>query len=326
MADAGRRLSLSAWVWVLIAGLAVFELVAHPLIHAAIPSEESWEAASAFVRARYQPTDRIVAAPAWADPIVRSYLGDLLSLRMAAPSDLAGIDRVWEVGIRGATTRAEPPALEEDFDGVRVRMWSISTDEVLYDFVEEVEHARVELVGADGTHVCPWTSTPPGGGGLGGGPMAPPERFVCDSRRPWLWVGATVLMDLELRPRRCVWQHPAGTDPVRVTFPDTPLGERLVIHGGVDYSIERQRAHGPVTLRVWIDDRLVGELVHRDGDGWSGIEVDTSELGLERAAVRFETTAKDPTARLFCWAASTTRRRSPADDTQHRLYGGVHDE
>jgi hypothetical protein len=78
-----------------------------------------------------------------------------------------------------------------------------------------------------------------------------------------------------------------------------------VIRGGIDYNSERRRAHGPVTLRVWIDDRLAGELVHHDGDGWSGIDVDTSELGLERATVRFETTAKDPTARLFCWSAST---------------------
>jgi len=305
VAKAGRKLSLAAWVWVLIAGLAVFELVAHPLIRAAIPRDESWEAASAFVRARYQPTDRIVAAPSWADPIVRAHLGDLLSLRMAAPSELVGIDRVWELSIRGASTRDESPALEEDFDGVRVRMWPVSTDHVLYDFVENVEHAEVEIVAGDRSKACPWLRASPSRAGLGRGPMTPEERFVCDPRRPWLWVGATVMQDLELRPRRCVWQHPAGTEPVRATFPDALLGERLVIRGGIDYNSERRRAHGPVTLRVWIDDRLVGELVHHDGDGWSGIDVDTSELGLERATVRFETTAKDPTARLFCWSAST---------------------
>jgi hypothetical protein len=305
VAEAGRKLSLAAWVWVLIVGLAAFELVAHPLIRAAIPSDESWEAASAFVRARYESTDRIVAAPSWADPIVRSHLGDLLSLRMAAPGDLAGIDRIWEVGIRGATTRDEPPALDEDFDGVRVRMWPVSTDRVLYDFVESIADARVVLVGESGAEVCPWTRARPTRGGLGHGPMTPSERFVCDPRRPWIWVGPTVLQDLELQPRRCIWQHPAGTEPVRVTFPDAPLGERLVIRGGIDYNHERRRVHSPVTLRVWIDNRLVGELVHRDGDGWSGIDVDTSRLGLDRAEVRFETTANDPTARLFCWSAST---------------------
>jgi len=307
--EAGRKRSLAAWVWVLIAGLAAFELVAHPLIHAAIPSDESWEAASAFVRAAYESTDRIVAAPSWVDPIVRSHLGDLLSLRRAAPSDLAGIDRIWEVGIRGATTRNAPPALEEDFDGVRVRMWHVTSDEVLYDFVEEVEHAQVELIGADGPQACPWESASPGRGGLGTGPMAPSNRFVCDPGRPWLWVGATILADLDLRPRRCIWQHPAGADPVRVTFHDVRLGERLVVRGGVDYEFERRRAYGPVALRVWVDDRLAGELVHHDGDGWSGIDIGTSELGLERATVRFETTARDPEARRFCWAAATRSHR-----------------
>ena len=325
MPEAGRKLSLAAWVWVLIAGLAVFELVARPLIHAAIPSDESWEAASAFVRARHEPTDRLVAAPSWADPIVRSHLGDLLSLRAAAPSDLAGIDRVWEISIRGATTRDEPAALEEHFDGVRVRMWPVSTDEVLYDFVENIENAEVELVGTDGSKACPWMSARPSGGGLGHGPMTPSKRFVCDPRRPWLWVGATVLQDLELQPRRCIWQHPAGTDPVRVTFPDAPLGERLVVRGGIDYNSERRRVHGPVTLRVWIDGRLAGELVHHDGDGWSGIDLDTSELGFDRAEVRFETSARDPTARLFCWSASSQRARSPVVDAKRRFYGGRSD-
>jgi len=318
--EAGRKRSVAAWVWVLIAGLAIFELVAHPLIRAEIPGEESWEAAAAFVRGRYESTDRIVAAPAWADPIVREHLGDLLSLRMAAPPDAAGIDRLWELSIRGASSRDEPADLEKDFDGVRVKMWSLPSDELIYDFVEEITGAKVELVQADQPKTCSWVRARPAPGGLERGPMSPSERFVCDGRRPWLWVGATVLSDLELQPRRCVWQHPAGSDPVRVTFVDVPVGDRLLVHGGIDYQAERQRIHAPVTLRVWIDHQIAAELVHLDGDGWSGIEIDTSELGLERATVRFETTADDPDARLFCWSASSVRRRSPADAAERRLH------
>ncbi|UCH28827.1 MAG: hypothetical protein JSV06_11185 [Myxococcales bacterium] len=304
MAEAGRKLSLAAWVWVLIAALAAFELVAHPLILAAIPSDESWEEASAFVRARFGPSDVLVAAPAWADPIVRYELGDLTSLRMAAPVNLAGVGRVWELAIRGATTRDDPPLLEEDFGGVRVRMWPMDSPALLYDFVEEIEHADVELVVDGERRACPWTQARPDRGGLGRGPMMPTERFICDPRRPWLWVGATVLADLDLRPRRCIWQHPAGTAPVRVTFSDVPVGERLVVHAGVDYGVERRRAHAPVTLAVWIDAELAGELVHHDGDGWSRLEIDTSGHGAQRATVRFETTAPDPAARLFCYSAS----------------------
>jgi len=309
VAKAGQTGSLAAWAWALIAGVAIFELLAHTWIQARIPSDGSWEAASAFVRERYRSGDRIVGAPSWVGPIVRNHLGDLLPLRTAALSDLGGIDREWEISIRGARSRKEPPDLEEQFDEVRVRMWFLNGDRVRYDFVEQIEHAEVELVTPDGPHPCPWIRERPAGGGLGYGPMPPAVRFVCDSQRPWLWVGATVLTDLDLQPRRCVWQHPAGADPVRVTFSEVPIGDRLMIHGGIDYNSERQRVHGPVVLRVWIEDRLVGELIHRDGDGWSGIEIDTSDFALDRATVRFETTADDPNARLFCWSASTRRDR-----------------
>ncbi|MBT8452477.1 MAG: hypothetical protein KJO40_10965 [Deltaproteobacteria bacterium] len=309
MARAARNPGLAAWVWVPIAALAVFELVAHSTIEAAIPSDASWEAAAAFVRARHRPADRIAGAPAWVDPIVRQRLGDLLSLRMAAPPDSAGIDRLWELSIRGARSRDEPPALEQEFDGVHVRMWTLLGDELVYDFAEEIAGAKVELVGADRSEVCPLMAARQMPGGLERGPMTPRERFVCDPRRPWLWVGATVLSDLDLEPRRCIWQHPAGRDPVRVTFTEVPLGDRLLVHGGIDYQIERRRNHGPVTLRVWINERIAAELLHEDGDGWASLEIDTSELLGQTATVRFETTADDPTARLFCWSASSVRNR-----------------
>lgn len=312
MAEALRRASPGAWVWVLVAGLALLELVVQARISAAVPTERAWEEASAFVRARFEDGDRIVASPGWADPIMRKHLGDLLSLQAAAPSDLGGARRVWELSIRGASAHGDATELEQVFGRVTVRMRSVATEALLYDFVEEVEHATVELRGPGANRPCPRQIARPERGGLFRGPMTPSKRFICDPKRPWLWVGATVIADLELEPRRCVWQHPAGASPVRATFYEVPLGDRLSVRGGIDYSNERWLTGAPVTLRVWIDDELVAELVHRDGDGWSGADVDTSTMGVARATVRFETTAPDSTARLFCWAAST--RRGPADE------------
>ncbi len=307
---AGRRQRAAAWLWLLVAAVACFEIGADAWIRNAVPTEESWDRASDFVRERFGPHDRVVAAPAWADPIVRFHLGDLLTLRAAAPSDLAGFERLWELSIRGASTRDDPPALEREIDGIRVRMWELDTAPIVYDFVEQITQGEVSLVERGAARSCPWVEEPAGSGGLGRGPMPPEERFVCDPRRPWLWVGATVMADLSLRPRRCVWQHPAGPDPVRVTFSDVPLGEALVVHGGLDYEHERWRAGAPVVLRVWIDDRLAGEMVHRDGDGWSALSIDTRAIGLDRASVRFETSATDATARLFCWSASTRQKEA----------------
>ncbi|MBT8469948.1 MAG: hypothetical protein KJN97_14485, partial [Deltaproteobacteria bacterium] len=67
--------------------------------------------------------------------------------------------------------------------------------------------------------------------------------------------------------------------------------------------------HAPVTLRVWINDQMAAELVHEDGEGWSGLEIDTSEHPRGSAIVRFETSADDPSSRLFCWSASSVRAR-----------------
>jgi len=308
VADAGQKQGFAAWAWALVACVALLEVGAQPLIRAAVPDDDAWKSAADFVRARYRPTDRIVAAPLWVDPIVRHHLGDLLSFSMAAPSDSAGIDRVWELSVRGAVSRSDPPDIEEDFGGVWVRMWRLSPENIEYDFVDHVTQAEVELVGPEGPGRCPYRKVRPDRGGLGRGPMPPDSRFVCDGRRPWLWVGQTVLADLELRPRQCISQHPAGLEPFRVTFFDVPLGDRLVVHAGIDYTAERQQIYSPVTLRVFIDDQLAGELVHHDGDGWSRTEVDTSELGPGPSTVRFETTTTDPKARLFCWAASSRSR------------------
>jgi hypothetical protein len=290
---------------VCIAVLSVFELVAHPIIRAAVPRDASWGEAAAFVRDEFRPGDRIVAAPSWTDPIVRHWLGDLASLRAVAPPDDGGFDRLWELSIRGATTRNEEPALERRFGGVRVRLWNLEGPRLLYDFVEQVGRAQVELLEEGAAKSCPWTRGDPDPGGLERGPMWPAERFVCDPERPWLWVGPTIVADLELHARRCIWQHPAGAEPVRTTFQDVPLGERLIIRAGVDYQVERRRAHAPVTLTVFIDDEVVGVLVHHDGDGWSGLDIDTSRRIDQRAIVRFETTASEPAERLFCFSAST---------------------
>ncbi len=309
MADPGPKSSLTAWVWVLVACVAIFELVAHPVIRAGVPSGDSWEDATGFVRERFEPNDRIIAAPRWVDPIVRSYLGDLSSPALASATDFAGVDRVWEVGVRGATHRSEPPLLEEFFGGVHVRMWQVRSDEVLFDFVEEIERAQVDLFTGQGIQPCPFVHAKVEGGGLGHGPLPPPDRFVCDSARPWLWVGATVMADLDLEPRRCVWQHPAGREPVRATFHEVPLGDKLVVHGGLDYNNERTAGNIAVRLRVFIDDRLAGEMRHQDRDGWSRLEIDTARLEGTAHQVRIETTAAKSHARTFCWSAAARRER-----------------
>ena len=192
-----------------------------------------------------------------------------------------------------------------------MRRWAADTDTVVYDFVDHVPSATVSLVTPDGPQACPWGPAGNHGGGLGRGPLEPAERFVCDPQRPWLWVAPTVTVDLDLLPRRCVWQHPAGKDPVRSTFTRVPLGEKLVLDAGLYYSSERKRELAPVTVRVLIDGKPSGELVHHDGDGWARTEIDTSQRKGHVATVSIETVTDRPFQRTLCWAA-TTRNGSPS--------------
>lgn len=289
-----------------VLGVAAVEILGHFVVRSRVVPEEDWKAAADFVRNAHRPKDAVVVAPDWADPLLRLHFGELISLRDAAAADGDGYERLWVVSIRGHRSPSEPgrPELDRSFGSVRVRRFSLPRTTVLYDFVDHVADAQVELEQGGARSPCRWArraGTRPGG--LGDGPMWPAQRFDCDPRRPWLWVGETVMTDLDLRPRRCIWQHPAGKEPVRITFRDVPLGERIVVHGGLHYFQERELDRGPVRLVVSVDGEPVGEMVHRDGDGWKRME--SVALGRERGEVTIEVMADDPHLRTFCWSGST---------------------
>ena len=61
------------------------------------PTDADWAAAAQEVRAGFRPGDLIVAAPAWADPILRVHLGDLIPVEVAGRLDDDRFARVWEV-------------------------------------------------------------------------------------------------------------------------------------------------------------------------------------------------------------------------------------
>jgi hypothetical protein len=299
-------------VWLVFLALAVVEVVGHFVVRSRVVTREDWEVAAARVRAEHRAGDLVVVAPSWADPLLREHLGDLLTLEDAGRSDLAQYQRLWVLSIRGhRPTEAppEPPSFDEQHGRVRVLRWDLTPDAVLYDFTEHVREARVTMVEGESESPCPWREEHrPRGGGLGAGPMTPAARHQCDPRRPWLWVGTTVQDDLELQPRYCIWQHPAGPEPIRATFTDVPLGERIVLYGDIYYEHERHRENGPLSVAVRVDGEEIGRMVHADGDGWKRMVASTQRPGQprrERGTVTIEVSAPNPHLRSFCWAATT---------------------
>ena len=298
------------WWWLGLIIFALVEVSGHAVIRSRVPPLADWKAAAALVREQLKPRDAITVAPAWTDPVLRWFLGDRISPAMAGRSDLAAYDRLWALSIRDARPEEAPaykPELVRRFGRVQVLRWKLPESTVVFDLVEQAPSAEVTLVRRGVERPCPLQRLAPGpGGGLGLGVIAPAERAVCDRGRSWLWVAPVVTEDLDLKPRRCVWQHPDGAEPIRVAFHDVPLGRSMVFYGGLYYEHERMRQGGPVQVSILINNKRVAKMVHLDGEGWKRLSFSTRDAGQSqpKGDIAVEVSAEHPHRRGFCWAAT----------------------
>ncbi len=286
------------------------------VIRSRVATSADWVAATSHVRRAFQKGDQILTAPSWSDATTRMHLGDLISLEMAGAAPFDVFNRTWVLSIRGERRPEESTfrkvAYEHEFGRVTVRRYDNDLanrqgeDAVLYKFVENLRSARVEIVspGAPGgARECPFTTTQDiGTGGLGQGSLSPRGRFTCDGSRPGLWVGETVIEDMSLAPRTCIWQHPQGEDPVRVTFPVVPRGKELVIGTDLYYEHQRGETGADITLVVRSGAHEIGRIVHRDGDGFiTRAFALPQDLGAAMP-ISVETTSANANLRSICWS------------------------
>lgn len=310
----GERVRSAIWLIPLLFALA--ELLGHAVMRGRVATDDDWRRAGEYVRPRIGPRTQVLAAPDWVEPQMRRELGDVLGLDRVGSLDLAPFDRVYLLSVRGhlpPTLEGRAPVGVRRFGEVTVARFELGPSPMLYDFVAHLEDARVERI-VDGVAApCPSVRVPGRGGGLGFGPYWPEERFVCDAERPWLFVAKTVNEDRDLRLRTCVWQHPQGDEPIRVTFPDVPLGARIVFDADIYYEHERNEVHGPVPfeLRVAIDGHDVATMRHFDGQGRKRMVV-ASPGGARRGAVSIETTTANPHLRTICWSGRTETEHDEA--------------
>ena len=303
-----QRLASARHLWLLVPLLALIEVASLAVRVSRVAPHSDWRAAATFVRAQQRPGDLITSAPAWTDPVLRLVLGDRVTLAQTGRSDPDAFTRMWALTVRGERPHDAPPRdpdFEQAFGKVRVLRWDLGASPVRFDLVEHVREAEVVRVEGASELPCPWRVGSAEGGGVGAGTETPAARFLCDPRRPWLWVAPVVNEDLSLEARYCVYQHPPGTEPVRVTYHDVPLGTRLVLYGGVYATHERMGENGPIEVAVKVDGIVVGTMTHRDLDGWKRMEAATAERPGTRGDVSIEVTAVNPNLRTFCWAART---------------------
>jgi hypothetical protein len=254
------------------------------------PTSADWEAAARQIRAGHRAGDLIVAAPAWADSILRVHLGDLIPPEIAGRLDDGRFGRVWEVSQRGArataTARGEVRS-EQKFGRLTVRLVERAPERVRYDFVDRWRDAEVRRVeaGASPGILCRDTG----------------ERIQCPDighnyvRRQIVEVDTTL--------RMAVFAHPVPRAAVVIEYPNVPIGRALLVGTGLHNVWMRKEAQGPVDLRIVIPGRLDVTLTTRNEDGWKRTRIDTSAFAGAVVPVRFEVTSPAPHARHFAFAA-----------------------
>jgi hypothetical protein len=282
-----RRLALGAAV--AVAALALAETLSALIAPHRAPTDADWRAAEAEVRAGFRPGDLIVAAPGWADPIMRMHLGDLIPIATAGRMDAARFARVWEISQRGARApeaRSGALALERRHGALTVRRVERAADAVTYDFLARWADARVSRVDARGAAVdCPLQG----------------DRFQCPQigfnyvRRQIVEVDTTL--------HQALLAQPVGGAKVVVEFPAVRLGREIAVGTGLSNVWMRKAAHGPVDLAVAIDGQPALRVTTRNESGWLISHVDTAGRAGQTAVVRFEITSPEPYARHFAFAA-----------------------
>lgn len=289
-AAARARLSAGLLAGVAIALLALVETAVALIAPLRAPTQADWEGAARHVRNGHRAGDLVVAAPTWADAILRVHLGDLIPPEIAGRLDDERFGRVWEIGQRGAHAPAAARGEVRDerrFGRLTVRLVERRPEVVRYDFVERWRDAEVRRREGSDPSGIPCRDTG--------------ERIQCPDivhnyvRRQ--------IVEVDTSLRLALFAHPVPHAAVVIEYPAVPLGRTLVIGTGLHNVWMRKEAQGPVELRVVSPGILDVTFTTRNEDGWKRTRIDTSAHAGATVPVRFEVTSPAPHARHFALAA-----------------------
>ncbi|MEO8214287.1 MAG: hypothetical protein ABI560_13895 [Myxococcales bacterium] len=281
-----------AWGAVGLILLAVLETAQALVAPGRAATAADWQAATQQLRADFQPGDLIVAAPAWADPVMRMHVGDLLPVAYAARMDDARFGRVWVLGQHDAHAPEElgrGAVFNHHFGALTLRRFDRPPAQITYDFLERWQDARV-IDWDPGRRVaspCPWAG----------------DSFVCPR------TGNTVrrtLVEVEQQIRRAILAPPVAGEIIALEFPAVPLGRELVIAAGLHDTWAR-KSPGTAHLEVWVAGQPVQSADIGNRSGWHRLRIDTAARAGQTVPVRFQISAPQPTLRYLAFAAEARR-------------------
>ncbi len=221
----------------LLALVAIWEVVVIARAGADVPSDGDWQQASAAVRARHRDGDLILFAPDWIDPVGRLHLGDLIPVAMAGRMDAARYGRIWELSARGARapeTRGLHPSWQHAFGELEVRLFERTPAVVLTDFVSAFAP------------------------GMARGPAA------------------VSLQEVGFQPHRCVLARPRPGGTVEVRYPAARLGAQLVGYVGLADVFTRRDDREPARLEVSVAGTTVADVIAGNDAGWVRFQAATT--------------------------------------------------
>jgi hypothetical protein len=303
------QLALRRWAFALVPAAGLLELGAHEVQVHSVVSDDEWMGARVAVDAGWKPGDLVVFEPEWADPLGRHFFGDRLAgVPNEARPDETRFARAFEVSMRGfhapALASWAPKEVRKVGPFTITTLENPSPAHLQDDLLSHASPDGMRVSSVDGAaeSPCRWTHGPTTAGGLGSGPSVPGDRFTCEGGS---FLGVTVIRDLSDAPRRCFSAPPAGgTRALRVTFSNVLFGGALHGHAGIQNENERNRTGAPVTLTWRANGRVLGKVVHHDGDGWKGFELGTTDLAGQRGELVAEV-ASSERARQYCFEADT---------------------
>jgi hypothetical protein len=269
--------------------LALVETLVAVIAPLRAPRDRDWISAEQTVRAGFHPGDLIVAAPAWADPVMRMHLGDLIPLAIAGRMDGARYARVWEIsqhGARAAEGRDGRVIAETRHGALTVRRIERAAAPVSFDFVARWNEASVSRVDAGGAVIpCPFQN----------------DRFQC----PHIGFNYVKrqIVEVDTTLRQALLTQPVDRARVVIEFPAVRLGREIAVATGLSNVWMRKAAQGTVDLTVAIDGRPALHVTTANQSGWLISHVDTAARAGQTAAVRFEVSSPAPYARHFALAA-----------------------
>jgi hypothetical protein len=321
--EAKRRIDWRTWVFAAVPAFGLFELTLHFVQMSSVVSDADWSAAKEVVESLAKPEDLVTYAPAWVGPVAREHFGpQIATLEREARPDDTRFPQAIEVSIRGQRL----PELdgwrlegERHVGAVTIRTLENPAPVKLKD--DLLLHVRPDemsvAVDHGGEHECLFGRGGAVSGGLGSGTATPSERFSCPGGGA---VGVTILPAIDYTPHRCLSAPPAGSGGVtRIRFASIAFGTVLHGHHGIAVEQERDKKGPPVTLAFRVpevradgaadgrgthSERIIGKVVHIDGDGWKPFELDTRDLDGQKGELVAEVTSSGA-GRQYCFEADT---------------------